>query len=139
MISHSSRSAVDTVPFSSASAEGQNTFLVPGQHPDFKASLLEEGNCLRNSLLELVLDSCHTQELEDIMDNLRFLLFPHNIGNISMTTTMRQRDDISPVSPPDTKQYIRLIHQQQRPLCPRFIQTVICIDRSLSMLSYTDD
>lgn len=60
LISHSYRSAVETVPFSLASAEGQITFLVPGQYPDFKPSLLEEGNCLRNSLLELVLYSCHT-------------------------------------------------------------------------------
>lgn len=52
--------AVETLPFSLASAEGQNTFLVPGQYPDFKPSLPEEGNCLRNSLLELVLYSCHT-------------------------------------------------------------------------------
>lgn len=60
LISYSYRSAVEKVPFSLASAEGQNTFLVPGQHPDFKPSLLEEANCLRNSLLELVLYSCHT-------------------------------------------------------------------------------
>lgn len=52
---------------------------------------------------------------------------------------MRQSDDISPVSPPDTKQYIGLIHKQQKPLSPRFIQTVICIDHTLSMLSYTTE
>lgn len=72
LISHSYCSAVETVPFSLASAEGQITFLVPGQDPDFKPSLLEEGNCLRNSLLELVLYSCHAQELENIMYNLWF-------------------------------------------------------------------
>lgn len=49
---------------------GQNTFLVPGQNPDFNPSLLEEGNGLRNPLLELVLDGRHTQELENITDNL---------------------------------------------------------------------
>lgn len=47
---------------------GQNTFLVPGQNPDFNPSLLEEGDRLRNPLLELVLDGCHTQELENITD-----------------------------------------------------------------------
>lgn len=49
---------------------GQNTFLVPGQNPDFNPSLLEEGNGLRNPLLELVLDGRHTQELENITENL---------------------------------------------------------------------
>lgn len=49
---------------------GQNTFLVPGQDPDFNPSLLEEVNRLRNPLLELVLDGRHAQELQNITDNL---------------------------------------------------------------------
>lgn len=51
---------------------GHNTFFVPGQHPHFDPSLLEESNRLRNAFLKPVLYRRHSQKLQNININICF-------------------------------------------------------------------